>query len=164
MNKQEAIAKIREKSKGQTDYTDIYYETCEVDVCVLTVDGVEYMVPAFVGKIVLQIAEDPEKKTALVPLGKNVFRLYLLQKARFGKSRFTSLNEWGKKMLLLEKPDLFSKWESKFSPKLREKLAELVSEDERVEYEKIKERDRKSEKKAKKEFDKVGRYFFGEEA
>lgn len=125
MTREEVISHFRNRPRESEDYTDVFYYTTEVDACEISVDGKRYLVPKSVGQAVLEVVENPSKNNEMVPLGNIEFRAYMVKLLKFRKAKFKELNEWSKAVILEEQPDLFEKWENKFSPELKKEIDKL---------------------------------------
>ena len=128
-DKETIINQIRKRmdEKNESTYKDWQYYSLEVDVCDITIDDKIYRVPAYIGKIVAKIIENPKKNNEMVALGNLSVRAYLIRKLKFHKERFVSLDDWGKTMLLKENPKLLADIEEDLSPQVKDKIMELKS-------------------------------------
>ena len=130
MTREEVLRQIKsrmaEREKDEPSYWDWWYNILEVEVCDIDTDDDKiYRVPEYIGKIVCDIIEDTSRNNEVIELGVVRFRSYMVKRAEFKKARFTSLSNWGKKMLLEQNPNLLSEHENNFSPRLKEYLNEI---------------------------------------
>lgn len=123
-SKEEALERIKKNNEGPV-YSDDRIDYVYVDVCDLTIDGEVYRVPKSIGELIFEVIRDPKKKSDMVSIGNIRVRTYKIEKIVFKQEKFTSLNNWGRKIILQEQPDLLSEWEDNFSPHLKELLKEI---------------------------------------
>lgn len=128
-NQKEVLARIKErmaeKAKETPTYDDWQYYRFEVDVCDVYLDDEAYRVPSYIGELIQNIVEDSNEKNEMITLGDVSFRAYLVKKLYFKKERFSSMCDWGKRMLLEREPKLFAELENNFSPALKEYLRQI---------------------------------------
>lgn len=143
MTKEEIVAHFKNRPQKTEDYTDIYYEKMEVGVCDLTTDNRIYTVPDLVGELISDLIAE-EKNSRLIPLGNDRIRAYQIKELHFRKGRFSELDKWCQKIILLDNPGLFAKWEGKFSPRLKQYLDGLLTEEDKRVFEEFLKNEKKN--------------------
>lgn len=124
--REQILKEIKERNEKAPSYSDWWYNILEVNVCDIdTGDDRIYRVPEYVGKEIVKIVDDKNKNNEMIALGDVRIRAYMIKRMEFKKERFTSISDWGKKMLLKHDPELLSDHEKDFSPRLKEHLNEI---------------------------------------